>query len=631
MAKPADIFISYKAEDRPRVKPLVDALEADGFSVWWDAHIGGGVNWRRDIEEHLDAAKCVVVAWTKRSVGPDGEFVRDEARRARRGGTYLPVLFDAVEPPLGFGEVQALSLRGWKGSRSDSRYLSFKQGVQNRISGETAAQHRPHQAQISRRAVVGGGLGMAAIAVAGTGGWLLLKPAAADAKRIAVLPFANLSGDQEQAYFSDGIAEELRAALSRIGMEVIGRASSLAVKDLDSKEAAQKLEVANILTGSVRRSPGMIRISAQLISGKDGVERWAQSYDRAPGDAIKIQTDIAANVAEALSVALRQAAKAAIALGGTGDAVAQDLLLQARKVRLENNGSEAVRRAIQLSEMAIARDPNYADAFVEKAIGLNVLGTQFPASASDVVSLLGNATSIANRALAIAPKLGSAHAVLATIKAGLLEFASSLSHLKRALALSPDDPEVLTFATTTLPYLGAGQESLRLADHFIALDPLNARAYRRKAEVLYVLRRYPQSVEASRQASKLAPNSNRLWAVYSLLLMGKPQDARSEIAGMQKDDAFRFAAEGLVAARTGDLMGAARAMTEAKQQFGNVLSYQFAQIRAQMGQADRAFTDLDDALAAKDPGLIYLNTDPFLDPIRDDPRFAALIRKLNFP
>ena len=79
-----DLFVSYKAEDRARVKPLVDAFEAQGFSVWWDAHIGGGTHWREDIQDHLDAAKCVIVAWTKRSVGHDGAFVRDEATRAQK-------------------------------------------------------------------------------------------------------------------------------------------------------------------------------------------------------------------------------------------------------------------------------------------------------------------------------------------------------------------------------------------------------------------------------------------------------------------------------------------------------------------------------------------------------------------
>src|SRR5689334_14186201 len=105
-----DVFVSYKAEDRRRVAPLVQALEADGFSVWWDAHIGGGVDWRDTIEENLDQAKCVIVVWSKRSVAREGRFVRDEATRAQRHRTYLPVRIDKVEPPLGFGETQAIPL-----------------------------------------------------------------------------------------------------------------------------------------------------------------------------------------------------------------------------------------------------------------------------------------------------------------------------------------------------------------------------------------------------------------------------------------------------------------------------------------------------------------------------------------
>ena len=147
------------------------------------------------------------------------------------------------------------------------------------------------------------------------------------AKRIAVLPFANLSGDPAQAYFSDGIAEELRGALSRIGLEVIGRTSSDAVRELDATEAAAKLGVANILTGSVRRSPETIRISAQLVGGNDGVERWAQSYDRAPGDTIKIQADIAASVAEALERRARHGGARRADAGRDADSVAQDLVL----------------------------------------------------------------------------------------------------------------------------------------------------------------------------------------------------------------------------------------------------------------------------------------------------------------
>ena len=115
----SEVFLSYKAEDRARLKPLVTALEADGCHVWWDAHIGGGGDWREEIQEHLDGAHCVIVAWSERSVGHDGRFVRDEATRALRRDAYIAICIDPVEPPLGFGELQAIPLQGWKGNRKD--------------------------------------------------------------------------------------------------------------------------------------------------------------------------------------------------------------------------------------------------------------------------------------------------------------------------------------------------------------------------------------------------------------------------------------------------------------------------------------------------------------------------------
>ena len=228
----ADVFVSYKAEDRARLAPIVEALNAEGFSVWWDRHIGGGTHWREEIQEHLDLAKCVIVAWTRRSVGPAGDFVRDEASRARKRGSYLPISLDAVEPPLGFGEIQAISLKGWQGDRSDPRFLALADAVRQCVSGERVIRRLPDLRKgVSRRVVFAGGISIGAVAVAGVGGGLLLRHAPANAKRIAVLPFANLSDDPAQTYFSDGITEELRSALTRIGMQVIGRTSSDAVQE----------------------------------------------------------------------------------------------------------------------------------------------------------------------------------------------------------------------------------------------------------------------------------------------------------------------------------------------------------------------------------------------------------------
>src|SRR5262245_38930662 len=176
MGPPTDVFVSYKAEDRARLAPLVAALEAEGFTVWWDAHIGGGTNWHEDIEEHLNAAKCVIVAWSKRSIGHDGHYVRDEARRAQKRDAYVPICFDGVEPPLGFGEIQALSLKGWKGGRSDHRFRAVADAVRSHVTGErvSRAHVRFDQPRLSRRTAIGGGIGIGAIALAGAGGWLLL-------------------------------------------------------------------------------------------------------------------------------------------------------------------------------------------------------------------------------------------------------------------------------------------------------------------------------------------------------------------------------------------------------------------------------------------------------------------------
>ena len=328
----SDVFVSYKAEDRRRVQPLVQALQAEGLSVWWDEHIGVGDAWRETIERQLNEAKTVVVVWSKRSVGPEGGFVREEATRAQKRGVYVPILIDAVSLPLGFGESQATSLKNWHGNRADPHYRAFLEALQ-RICDcvPTTTSQAPQAARfLTRRTAIAGGA-VAAAAVAGVGGWTIFRSgfsrSASDS--IAVLPFENLSGDPAQAYFSSGIAEEIRSALSRIaGLKVAGSTSSEAVRNDDAKTVASKLAVSNILTGSVRQSASLMRITAELIDGSTGLDKWSQSYDRSPGDAIKIQTDIAANVASALSAALGQVARTAIGVGGTTFAAAHDLYFE---------------------------------------------------------------------------------------------------------------------------------------------------------------------------------------------------------------------------------------------------------------------------------------------------------------
>lgn len=630
----SDVFVSYKAEDRSRVGLLVDALQSDGLSVWWDAYLGGGSRWRQDIQEHLDAAKCVIVAWTKRSVGPGGQFVHDEATRAQRRGTYLPVRLDLVEPPLGFGEIQGFPLSGWKGDRSDPRYIVLVEAVRRRIAGEYIAPIPANRGEplVSRRTAIAGGVAVAA--VAGSGGWLLLKPEGANENRIAVMPFANLSGDPAQAYFSDGIAEELRTTLSQIGLQVIGRASSDVVKDLEMKAAASKLGVANILTGSVRRSPDKIRINAQLVSGSDGVERWTQSYDRAPGDAIKIQTDIAANVAQALSVTVGQAGQAAVALGGTKDSVAQDLFLQSEQLTRETApDKDSLRKRLALIDAALARDPNFAVVHAHRSHVLRILVMQDAWSPLDATKMIVEAEASALRATALTPKLGSAYAALAMLEMYHFNFKRMLGFAKRALALSPNDLAVLSPASYSFAYVGDREESLRLVEQAIAIDPFYTSWHEGKAGVLVTLRRYPQAIAAYRRAMELAPDRNYLRAkvIQAFSLQGRFTAAKAELGTFPANARIRLWFETLMAARAGDKASAERTIQRLKQHDGESRSYEYGGLYALLGNLDQAFVELDNALKTRDYSLIQLKTDPLMDPIRDDPRYAALLGKLRFP
>lgn len=628
----SEVFVSYKAEDRPRLAPLVKALEAEGFAVWWDAHIGGGANWREEIQQHLDAARCVIVAWSERSVGSDGRFVRDEASAAQEAGSYVPIKIDRVKPPLGFGEVQAIDFVGWRGKRAAPCFVALVNAVNAHLTGDTLVVRRGTAAQpkVSRRMVMVGGAG--AVAIAGVGGWALLKPgAAAASNRIAVMSFSNMSGDPRQAYFSDGIAEELRGALSRVGMQVIGKASCDAVKDLATPAAAAKLGVANILTGSVRRSPETIRIGAQLVNGKDGVEKWEQNYDRAPGDAIKIQTDIAEQVAGALSVALGRAKTAALTLGGTANATAQDLVLQCRKLSLEGT-ADILHQRIALADAAIQLDPNYADAYVERGVAFTTLAIAF-GEPTKLDSQLAEGEAAAQKAIAIAPSLGSPHTVLAFNAQGHLNFRGALQETKIALALSPNDPDVLAYASGNLALLGTPSEATQASDRGIALDPLNAQLYANRAEMLFNLRRYSQAIEAAQNALRLAPRFQYAHLVVgdAFLQLGKPDRAKTEYDMIGADTPLREVRLALLAARTGDLTGAARLTAKLKERVDVTLNYQFAEIYAQLGDKDRALAELGDAVRAKDSGLAYLKVDPFLDPIRGDRRFAVLLERLRFP
>ncbi|MEO8455938.1 MAG: TIR domain-containing protein [Sphingomicrobium sp.] len=629
----SDVFVSYKAEDRSRVRLIVDALQSDGLSVWWDADIGAGDRWRDTIAARLDEARCVLVVWSKRSVGPEGHFVRDEAARALKRGAYLPVCIDKVDPPLGFGESQALPLQGWKGDRRDTRYAALLAGAQSiaAVARNGTRPSTPPLAGVSRRAVVGGGVGV--LAVLGAGGWYWFGRDGASSDSIAVLPFANLSGDPAQSYFSDGIAEEVRNALSRISnLKVVARTSSEILRNADAKSAARQLHVANILTGSVRRSVSTIRVSAQLVGGQDGVELWSQTFDRPFGDVLQIQSGIATSVAEALSIRLGVKDRSSLSLGGTRNPAAQDLLLKALPGGTPDSETGLL-HALSLIEAAITLDPNYAEAYARRAFALNFYSGIFAHNSADAHARQTEAIASARRALAIEPHLALGYAALGGIFQNQLNLRAADQAFRQALTQPGTDVRALASYSTLLSQFGRTSDALRLIDQAIERDPLDPVSREVRTMTLYRARRYPEAIDYARQTLRTFPERPGLKGLLglSMYVSGDFEQARGVFDQLPADNIRRLTGNAFLAIHRGDRGTAERYRAAIAARYGDGAHYQYAQIDAQLGNKDQAFSELEQAWEQRDAGLASLKVDPFLDPLRSDPRFSVVVASLKFP
>ena len=623
----SDVFISYKSEDRRRIQPLVRCLQSDGYSVWWDEQIGTGNVWREEIERELDAAACVVVVWSKHSVGREGAFVREEASRAQHRRVYLPVLIDSVSPPLGFGEMQATSLVGWKGNLSDHRYLAVRSGIQRLLPSGHAPETAPAAGRDRRAVLIGGGV--AAAVVASAGAWEFLKASAsAPSRSIAVLPFANLSGDPNEAYFSDGIAEELRNDLSRIeGLRVVARTSCEAVRNDAATVAAKKLEVGTILTGSVRRSPELIRVSAQLVDGSNGLERWAQTYDRPMGDLLTIQTDIAQRVAEALSIQL--GTEVQLTLGGSRNPAAQDLLLKA-KAEWDNPSGDG-HRAISYLDGAIALDPNYAQAYAERAMYALDLSGSYASGATDWQNASVRALQDSQRAIAIAPSYSLAHVALSHCRWNSFETAAAVKESELACRLPGAGIDALVMYAGQLLPLGRFAERDAIYQRELGLDPLNAEVLEDEVGGLFYEGQFARAVTSASALLQKDPKDDgtRKFLGYAEIMLGQNEAAEAAFKGIDPADWHPQMGLALIAARTGNRAKAMSLFDKFTAKAPDTYYYQSAQLNAQLGDRDAAFVSLDRCLQVRDPGVLWCKVDPFLAPLRGDARLTVLTTRLG--
>ena len=649
----SDLFVSYKSEDRDRVAPLVGALEAAGVRLWWDAHLGGGSAWRDTIEGELDAARCVLVVWSTRSAGPEGSFVRDEASRALVRGVYLPIQLDAVKLPLGFGETQALSLIGWTGDVADPRCSDVIDAARAMIAGgprpvpapRRAARGRSGRSRSRLVAVVAATVAGLAVVVtlvivaaspqtmcAITGG-RCLSATAAPRNSIAVLPFANLSGDAKQDYFSDGLSEELQTALSRLGaLQVAARTSSFRFKHSadPSSVIGSKLGVTYLLDGSVRRSGATVRVSAQLVEAASGFARWTQTYDRQFTDILAVQSGIAEAVADALKVKL-VGGVAVLSRGGTHSPAAYDSYLRGRRSFDAGADAAGFREALARFDAAVAADPGFAVAHAARARTLLAIGNQFSADATQQRETNAAALVAARRAVALSPDLAEAQATLAAVVVNTtLDVGTARRAYAIALRRGAGQADILVrygLFSCGIGDVAAGLAAVRRA---AVLDPLNPRVYKSLGFALVTARRYPEAVVQLRHALALSPGTTSAHASVgdALLLQGQLPAAAVEYA-LEPTGWDRLRGLAIVAHAQGDLAAARTALAGLMADGAETSSYQQAQIFAQWGDAARAAAALDAAFKFRDPGVLLMATDPLLVPLHDNPAFKHGLARLG--
>ncbi len=453
-----------------------------------------------------------------------------------------------------------------------------------------------------------------------------------DGVSVAVLRFLNLAGRQEDQYFGDGLADDIIDALVRIpGLRVIARTSSFAFasKEDDVRRIGARLGAAWLLEGSIRRDGQRVRVSAQLVSARDGVHAWSQSYDRQLTDLFAIQDEIAQSIGRELKVKL---APKPLASRTTEDAEAYDLWVKGRSISQQYT-PDSLARAKECYEAAIARDPGFsrpyfgiADlAFHAAEFGLKPLPDALPLARQAVV-----------RSLELDDQFGEAHALLGTLQ-GMLDYdwAGAEASFEQALRVSPGSAKILSqhawFHLTPRLQVDRAVDEARQA---VTLDPLSPFAHGHLSLVLQVARQYGRSAEECRTALELAPGVWWLHWFYgtALLLQGRTVLGLKECRRVYEEIHDPLTV-GLMAGLYGMFLRRRKAkalLSELQEVSRTTYVPPFAMAFAYLGVGDdRVFEWLDKAIDARDPLATHLPSMPFYDGIRNDPRFGALLRKMN--
>ena len=449
-------------------------------------------------------------------------------------------------------------------------------------------------------------------------------------KSIAVLPLLNESGDPRDEYFSDGLSEELIAALAQIsGLKVIGRSSSFRFKDRkeEPKTIGEKLGVSTLLDGTVRKQGDRVRIVAELVNAADGIQLWTRTFDRQLKDIFAVQEEIANAVAESLKVTLLATQEKPSQIA-TNNVEAHNAYLQAH-FHLVRRNVEDFRKAIDYYDQAIELDPGYALAYAERAEAWTLWGdltgqrpTAYPKARSD-----------AEKAVAIAPALAEARAALGFVRCFVdWNFDDGLTELKRAKELSPTNPTANDLLARIIVYLGRFDEAERQARQAVELDPLSTVTQGNLARVLFCAGKLDEADAAARKSAELQPSgaANHRWQVLIAAQRGDGETALRE-AQLEPDEGYRRFELAVAQFVRGDRQAADAALANLMAKAREGFAYQIAQVYAVRGEKDKAFDWLQISFDDRDAGMLGFLVDPLLRSLRDDARYKNLLAKLGLP
>ncbi|MGH9364573.1 MAG: protein kinase domain-containing protein [Thermoanaerobaculia bacterium] len=455
---------------------------------------------------------------------------------------------------------------------------------------------------------------------------------------LAVLPLSNAGGDPETEYLSDGITETLINSLSRLpDLCVMARSTVFRYKgrDVDALEAGRELRVRAVLTGRVLHRGDSLVVKAELVDLTDGSQLWGEQYSRKISDIFAVQEEIARQILEALRVKLTGEEKEGVTRRYTESSEAYRLYLKGR-FYWNKRTSEGVRRGIEYFSRAIEADPEYALAYAGLADGYNILGfyTVLPAREA-----FPKAKAAASKALEIDGSLAEARASLAYARHYYdWDWAEAEREYRRAIELNPGYPTVHSFYANCLTTMGRHEEALAESGRAQELDPLSLIITTGGGWMYYFARRYD---DAMRQIQKALEMDATFVPAHWFLGLAYEQKGMDRDAVEELRKAVEFSGGGtLMMAALAHAHAAFGRRSEAEKMIGElealsakkyVSPYYVALIHAALGDPDSAFRCLEKAYEERSHGLTFLKVDPQVDPLRSDPRYQDLLRRVGFP